>query len=216
MIWKVRAIPRAESGGAGSPTMERSRKRIPPRVGARNPEIIAKPWSSGPVRTDERDDLARGHVGESRTAWAKRFEPRTASESTPSTRATGQARRRTGSPGEEQHDHDEQDTVDDQVGAVPAALAEVVARDLAERRQDEGAEHRAQRGSGAAHDGPDDDLHGERDAEEGVRLEREEVEGVEGPEPREERREDHGAELVAEPSTPSASAALSSSRTAVR
>src|SRR5437016_938348 len=81
--------------------------------------------------------------------------------------------------GEEEDDGDEEHAVDDQVGAVQPALAEVCARDLAERREDERAEDRPQQRAGAADDRPDDDLDRQRDAEDRVGLQREEVERVE-------------------------------------
>src|SRR5438132_1559698 len=101
--------------------------------------------------------------------------------------------------GEEQDDADQEHAVGDQVSAVQSALPEIEPGDLGERREDEGAEDRSQERAGAAHDRPDDDLDRERDAEERVGLEREEIERVEGAaQPGEKRRHDHRQHLVLE------------------
>jgi hypothetical protein len=99
----------------------------------------------------------------------------------------------------EQHHEDQQHAVHDQVQAGEAARREVVARELRQWAQDERPEDRAEQRPGAAHDRADDDLDRQRDAEHGVRLDREEVERVEGAaDAGEERRHDHGQHLVAE------------------
>src|SRR5262245_61665847 len=77
--------------------------------------------------------------------------------------------------GQEQHDRDEEHAVDDEVKAGPARPGEVEPRDLGQRREDEGAEQGPQQRPGAADDGPDDDVDRERDAEDGIRLQGEQV-----------------------------------------
>src|SRR5437899_12168499 len=75
--------------------------------------------------------------------------------------------------GKEEHDDDEEDAVDDQVDASPAASRrEVQARQLGERTEDEGPYHGPEERAGAADDGTDDDLDRERDAEDRVGLAR--------------------------------------------
>ncbi len=104
-----------------------------------------------------------------------------------------------GALGQEQHHGDQQRAVHDEMGAVQAALAEVVARYLGQRGEDERAEDRADQCAGPADDRADDDLHRERDAKHRRGLEREEIERVErAAEPGEERRHQHRQHLVLE------------------
>src|SRR5206468_1832441 len=101
--------------------------------------------------------------------------------------------------GKEEHHDDEENAVDDQVDAGPAApRREVQARQLGERTEDEGPHDGPEERAGAADDGTDDDLDRERDAEDRVGLEREQVKRVERPaDAGQERRDDHREHLVA-------------------
>src|SRR3989449_5342341 len=83
--------------------------------------------------------------------------------------------------------------------AVIPPVSQGEPRQLAERCEDERPEDRPEERPRAAHDGPDDDLDREGDAEHAVRLEREEIEGIERPpDPGQERGDDHREHLVLE------------------
>src|SRR5262249_41216908 len=85
------------------------------------------------------------------------------------------SQQRIAAPGQEQHHRDQQEPVGDQVGPGHAGGGEVAPRQLGQRREDEGAQDRAQDRAAPADDRPEDDVDRERDAEDRVGLQREEV-----------------------------------------
>src|SRR5437667_552336 len=203
-IWKVRARPSRQMSCGLSPPRRRSRNRISPSSGARNPESRLKtvvfPAPLGPMRpTISPSATVRSSPSTARRPPKRLESPRTSSRLSARSSTIARGAPGSGALGQEEHHGDEERAVHDQMAARPAGGREVAPGELGERGEDEGAEDRPQRRARAAHDRTDDDLHGKRDAEERAGLERELIEGVEGPaDPREEGGEHARDQLAPE------------------
>src|SRR5512134_1894016 len=203
-IWKVRAIPAAQTWSGRRPSIRRPAKRISPASGAKTPatmlNVVVLPAPFGPIRPTMAPSATSNETPVTARRPRKDLETsrtsRCATALLPPLEAEPPRDRRPDPVREEHHDREEHDTVEHllDAGDLDAHRREQLGDRIGEDRQHRRAENRPEQGADAADDRPEDDLDRPADVEDLLGEEIVVIEGEEDARHRGHRRADHHRE----------------------